>query len=228
MKITSQIVSIPPYISTSWKNIVSFHTKGDSSEQIVIVELKSGDKVFIPDLKQEEITTLFLAHAKFLEESLQEPAKEIKAAAFSPPFPLPFLFPNFEGFSALIQHDIDKKDHPNLPPELMEKLVPILQTLISEEPNLLSPSEPDCNCPHCQIMEHVLGSTDAFIEEDDDVVSLEELKFRVWDIEEKTPRLYNVKNPSDAKEEYTVFLGTPLGCTCGFSGCEHIQAVLKS
>jgi hypothetical protein len=35
-------------------------------------------------------------------------------------------------------------------------------------------------------------------------------------------------NPLDHKEHYNVFLGDPIGCSCGNNNCEHIQAVLKS
>ncbi|MGH2612567.1 MAG: hypothetical protein ACRDFB_05905, partial [Rhabdochlamydiaceae bacterium] len=59
-------------------------------------------------------------------------------------------------------------------------------------------------------------------------VSDEDLKFRTWDIKQENDKLYSVTNPLDKKEHYNVFLGKPLGCTCGNKNCEHIQAVLKS
>ena len=37
-----------------------------------------------------------------------------------------------------------------------------------------------------------------------------------------------VTNPLDANEHYNVFLGDPIGCTCGQKNCEHIRAVLNS
>ena len=35
-------------------------------------------------------------------------------------------------------------------------------------------------------------------------------------------------DPLDPNEHYNVFLGTPLGCTCGEKDCEHIRAVLST
>jgi hypothetical protein len=59
-------------------------------------------------------------------------------------------------------------------------------------------------------------------------VSDEDLKFRDWEIKQTAEQLYTVTNPLDANEHYNVFLGSPLGCTCGDKNCEHIRAVLTS
>jgi hypothetical protein len=59
-------------------------------------------------------------------------------------------------------------------------------------------------------------------------VSPHELKFREWDIQQAGDKLYNVSNPFDKGEQYQVYLGNPVGCTCGKSKCEHIVAVLNS
>ena len=62
----------------------------------------------------------------------------------------------------------------------------------------------------------------------EEIVSDAELHFREWDIKQLEKQLYNVTNPLDTTEHYQVFLGTPLGCTCGKTNCEHIRAVLNS
>ena len=59
-------------------------------------------------------------------------------------------------------------------------------------------------------------------------ISEEDLRFREWDIEQKGENLYLVRNPLNQKEEYNVFLGNPVGCTCGKDNCEHIRTVLNS
>ena len=41
-------------------------------------------------------------------------------------------------------------------------------------------------------------------------------------------KLFTVINKLDQQEKYNVFLGEPVGCTCGKQGCEHMLAVLKS
>ncbi len=83
--------------------------------------------------------------------------------------------------------------------------------------------EPHCNCPHCQIARAMHGIEKQELEEP---VSDEDLKFRDWEIKQTGEKLYSVTNPIDPSEQYTVFLGEPVGCTCGHSHCEHIKSVL--
>ena len=63
------------------------------------------------------------------------------------------------------------------------------------------------------------------VEED---VRDDELQFEQWSISSAGDKLYNVVNRLDEQEKYRVYLGHPVGCTCGREGCEHILAVLKS
>ena len=62
----------------------------------------------------------------------------------------------------------------------------------------------------------------------EEIVSDEDLAFRDWEIKQTTDEKYQVTNPLDANEQYNVFLGNPLGCTCGEKNCEHIRAVLST
>ena len=88
---------------------------------------------------------------------------------------------------------------------------------------------PNCNCPYCQIsraihgIEHVNDSPVT-----DNEVTKDELTFREWNIDQKNDKLYSVTNPFNENEKYSVYLGDPIGCTCGKNNCEHILAVLKS
>ena len=59
-------------------------------------------------------------------------------------------------------------------------------------------------------------------------VTIDDLRFREWDIKQTGDKLYTVANPLHAEEHYTVFLGSPIGCTCGEQNCQHIRAVLNS
>jgi len=59
-------------------------------------------------------------------------------------------------------------------------------------------------------------------------VSAEDLKFRDWDIVQSGDDVYIVTNPLNAEEQYNVYLGNPVGCTCGQPNCEHIRSVLNS
>ena len=59
-------------------------------------------------------------------------------------------------------------------------------------------------------------------------ITPEELQFKDWEIAQKDGKLYHVINPLDKNEYYDVFLGDPIGCTCGNKNCEHIRAVLST
>ncbi len=52
MKINNQILSIPPYISTSWKNIASLHVESQDSTIYLVVTLLSGARIEIPQLER--------------------------------------------------------------------------------------------------------------------------------------------------------------------------------
>ena len=97
-------------------------------------------------------------------------------------------------------------------------------------------AEPHCNCMYCQIA-RAFSDKESLVDQDtvnpeiEEAVSDVELTFREdWIInpESSNKNLYLVINPSDEAEKYTVFLGKPIGCTCGEKNCEHIRAVLNS
>lgn len=223
MNITEKILSIPPYISSSWKNIVSLQVESRPYGHVLVIELVTGTKVEIPNLDRPLIEKVFAIHAKVVENEGKDKNGGLMTAAI----PFPFTFPNLEGLTSVIQHNEEQKDSPLLPPEMLERIAEMTKGLIPQDLSSIQHPEPDCNCPHCQIMRAVLGTSEepALIEE---VVSDEDLKFRSWDIKQENDKLYSVTNPLDNKEHYNVFLGDPLGCTCGNNNCEHIQAVLKS
>lgn len=222
MQINDKILSIPPYISTSWKNIVSLQVEIKSSDLILIVELISGSRVEIPNLNKTTIDRIFKAHADYLDLGSKKNLPLPQSLGFSFPFPIPGM----DGFTSVLQHNLEQASSPDLPQELIEKISELAKTINIDDLAVIPKPEPDCNCPHCQIMRAMLGSeASAPIEE---VVTDEDLKFRTWDIVQQADKIYIVTNPLDLKEHYSVFLGEPLGCTCGQKNCEHIQAVLHS
>ena len=224
MKITDKILSIPPYVSSSWKNIVSLQVESRSYGHILIIELITGSKVEIPNLDRTMIEEIFACHAKVVEDEGINKNNALMTASI----PFPFAFPNLEGLTSIIQHSDEQKDSAPLPPEMLERISAMTKGLLPEDTSSIQMPDPACNCPHCQIMRAVLGSAKeepVLIEE---VVSDEELTFRSWDIKQISDKLYSVTDPFDNKVHYNVYLGEPLGCTCGSKKCEHIQAVLKS
>ena len=220
MKFTDKILSLPPYISTSWKNVLSLHVENRQGFLLLVVELVNGSRVMIPGLDQPTIEKIFACHADFLEE--QESSTK-KPTTFA--FPLAFNFPEIEGMNGMLQHNPDQANTLPLPAELLEKVSNLTKMMGENVSSLLPKAEPHCNCPHCQIMRALTGEANSSPEEE---VTEEDLKFRTWDITQTADKLYTVINPLDVKEHYNVFLGEPIGCTCGQKDCEHIQAVLKS
>lgn len=224
MKITDKILSIPPYISSSWKNVVALQVEPRPFGHVLVIELVTGTKVEIPNLERPIIEKVFSCHAKVVEDEGKDRNGSVMTAAI----PFPFAFPNLEGLTSMIQHNDEQKDSPLLPPEMLEKISAMTKGLLPEDLSTVQQPEPDCNCPHCQIMRAVLTPAHEEPAAIEEVVTDEDLKFRTWDIKQENDKLYSVTNPLDNKEHYNVFLGDPLGCSCGNNNCEHIQAVLKS
>lgn len=219
MKINKSVLHIPPYISTTWDNITSIHAQ----EHYLIVFLKNNIRVEIPNLDASTIELIFDTHAKVLEN------KDNPKTKASISFGLPSSSNlGLESLSTAMQHDPAQKNAPDLPADVLKKIASVAK-LFSEEANIDLPvPEKDCNCMHCQIAKALQIGSGINPENLDDEVKDEELNFRVWDIKEEGSKLFTVINPLDQNEHYSVFLGEPLGCTCGKKNCEHIQAVLKS
>lgn len=220
MNITYKILSIPPYISTAWKNIVSLQVEARPFGHALVIELLTGRKVEIPNLDRQVIEKVFFIHAKVVEEE----GKEANVMTASLPFP----FSNLGGFTTILQHNPGQKDAPDLPQEMLEKITEMAKNFLPEDTSTLDQAEPGCNCPYCQILRAFVKEAEEEVAPVEEEVTDEDLKFRSWDIKQDNDKLYSVTNPLDKTEHYTVFLGSPLGCTCGHKNCEHIQAVLRS
>lgn len=228
MKITATILSIPPYVSVAWKDICSLHTKFDSlgDPTFLVITLKSHAQVEVPHLMREDLEEIFDAFTKYNE---QEKLAEKKAleGPFHFAIPLKKLPSGDTALPSSTAHNPDQANIPDLPPEMLGKLTQIAKIFGLEDTSLLPQPEEHCNCIHCQVIRSLHGSTPLppiVIEEE---VSENDLSFRNWEIKQTAEKLYLVTSRLDPNEHYTVFLGTPLGCTCGSKNCEHIQAVLS-
>lgn len=245
MRINNKILSIPPYISTSWKNIASLYVTEREGKNILMIVLFQGSCIEIPDLEQPIIEAIFAAHAKFSE---QEPSASKPRAPQRGPLPqnslstntdAPFnMAPQFridirgiEGLGSILQHNPEHAASPNLPQDILMKITSLSKVMGIDDPSVFPKGEPHCNCMHCQIAKALHGEmpeTLALESQLEEVVTEEDLKFRLWDIKQTAEKLYVVSNPLDAKEYYNVYLGDSVGCTCGSKNCEHIRAVLNS
>lgn len=240
IKLNSKIISIPPYISTSWMNISSIHSKNN----ILHINLFDGETVEIPNLPNEITDAIFDTHSEILEEDIPEmtaPETEDSQTTNIPPFlqnpnltgnnGLPFQIgiEGMEGFGSLMQHNSAQKNAPDLPQEMLDKITAISKIVAPEEMQNIPKPEPHCNCFHCQIARAISDQPVHFDNEDDyEEVSDEELSFQQWDIEHVNEHLYTVTNRLNNEEKYNVHLKDPVGCTCGKKDCEHIVAVLQS
>lgn len=235
MKINQKILSIPPYVSTSWKNVISLHKNGDGT---LIIGLVNGSTIEVPSLGDTVLEEIFAAHEKFMEQDQPKPNK--RASQPASPFPgnlgadaailnLPL---GFEGtVNQLLQHDPASSDSPDLPKEMLERVGSLSKAIGIDSSQDLPKPEPHCNCMYCQLMRVMRDGVEEEASEpqsEEEEVSAEDLRFRDWDIEQVGDKLYKVANPLNQEESYTVFLGNPVGCTCGEQNCEHIRSVLNS
>lgn len=215
MKITPGILSIPPYVSTPWKNISSMHTALQSEDRFdLIILLKDNTRIVVPSLDKSSIDAIFEAHTRF---SCSQENPQF--------FSLPITGSGAD-LSSTIQHNPSQSQAPNLPKELLDKIAKMARALNPDDAAQFPKPEPHCNCPFCQVARALHGS-DAQEDILDEEISEKDLSFRSWNIQKSADKLYTVSNPLDTHEHYSVYLGEPLGCTCGRKNCEHIRAVLN-
>lgn len=234
MKINNKILSIPPYLSTGWENVSSLRLK----QTDLLVQLTNGEEVTIPNLKPDTLEAIFNNHVAFLEsqEHFQAP-KNLNVLNPKPENVDSFKigFGTSEGMNAAMHHNPELAESPDLPSEVLNKITAITKIMAPEDV-AIPKAEPHCNCPFCQIARAVHASVHSPSSEEntqkeenlDEEVPVEELQFQEWEITQSGDKLFTVVNKLDSHEKYSVYLGHPVGCTCGKEGCEHILAVLKS
>lgn len=233
MKINEKILSIPPYISTSWDHVRTLHVKANA----LVISLKEGDIITIPNLSQEIISSIFSAHAAYLEHKTEiETGPEQSLKQFSQLFnpeqggesAFRIGFNNPDALGSVLQHNPAQRDAPLLPPQILEKIAAVAKIIAPEAALAVPQPEEGCNCIHCQIARALNQALHPVLHTEEEEISAEDLSFRQWDIVQTGDKLFTVTNPLDTNEKYNVFLGNPIGCTCGQPNCEHIIAVLKT
>ena len=226
MKINERILSIPPYISTSWDNVASILMNHENALEII---LHTGIKVILSNLSNEIIEKIFDFHVKSMESSRDHLLPNQFGLNLGKGG---IVLSGMENFTGMMQHDPSQSNAPSLPFEILSKIAEMGKAIgVDAETFNIPEGEPNCNCPYCQISKaiHGIKSIEQNLNAPDlEEVTKEELTFREWDIVQKNDKLYDVLNPLDKTEKYSVYLGDPIGCTCGKNNCEHILAVLKS
>lgn len=230
IKITEKILSIPPYISTSWSRIAALHIKGS----VLAITLVDGDTVHIPNLNADTLHSIFQHHALYIEK--EEPASsgnvdlsKMKGIMDQGEPAIRLAFgSSLEGLGSMMHHNPNQANAPDLPPEILQKIGAIAKIIAPAESQLELPkAEPNCNCFHCQIARVLKPSSSVEVLHEPEVTE-DELQFQQWTITQTGDKLFSVVNRLDEHEKYLVYLGEPVGCTCGKTGCEHMLAVLKS
>lgn len=239
MKINQYILSLPPHISTTWSNVSSLHVQ----DNILYVGLLDGESIGIPNLSPKETAEIFAQHTKCMEAEERNPSSNPMSV---PGMPIESLLSQFstgenegtvrfdiegmEGMTSIMDHNPAQANAPDLPQEMIHKIAAIAQVVAPAEAEEMPKAEPHCNCFHCQVARVMHGTVTPahdFSLPAEEEISEEELTFREWDIEETGSQLYKVTNRRDESQQYTVHLGSPVGCTCGKEGCDHILAVLR-
>lgn len=239
VKVTDQLICIPPYISARWDQIsyVESVNETNSESPILKLHLINGQIISIPNLDGSLVETIFREHQLYLETSfgkkalkednklssfvnvLQQLSKDVDIQILSSSNLFSSLL-SANPLDTILQHIPEHKDHPDAPSEVLEKIVSILRMFPNGALSAQIKPERHCNCLHCQVGKLILE------EEQDNEVSQEDLSFREWDVTQDGEYLYIVTNPLNPEEQFSVYLGTPIGCTCGQTNCEHIRAVL--
>lgn len=232
--INEKFLNIPPFISTQWDEVKFIHLQ----ETTLVVEMKQGVAVRIPNLSQEMIEVIFSAHSLYLKKQETAPSQHIVEHARIQITPIRLggsANPAFEQFNSSMQHNPELAQAPDFPPEVLQKIAAIAKVVMPNHPVQLPKAEPHCNCPHCQIARAIQVGVEGEVEsiedravEYEEFVADDELKFEQWSILSKENNLYEVSNKLDPHEQYLVCLGERVGCNCGKEGCEHIIAVLNS
>lgn len=243
MKINKKMISIPPYISTSWNYVDGLYMKGAT----LVITLFGGESVNVPGLKPEIIEAIFAAHAESLEQEVtQMPDSKTEhlmglpfnPSLFSQAFPLlgtgdtafQFGISSMDGIGSAMQHNPAQSDAPDLPLEILQKIGAIVKIVAPEEIVSGGTAFHDCNCPHCQITRAISTSLD-----EPEMIHVTEAKPQLpqiperFQIQQSSENLYTViDNDDTSRTEFKVYLGNPIGCTCGKEGCAHLIAVLES
>lgn len=229
MNFNDKFFHFPTFLSTSWSHVSALTLNPQGCLMFIMV---SDDVITLPLLPKEVVEKIFIAHATFLENQvLNQPIHKPSRPILNPkengePLPFRFSFGSLEGMGTNLQHNPNQKNIPNLPEEMLTKLAEVSRILAPSDPDQLPKAEPHCNCYHCQIARALSGQVTQG-EAGEEQVTSEDLHFEQWEITQTGEKLFSVTNKLDQMENYSVHLGTPIGCTCGKEKCEHIHAVLQ-
>lgn len=249
MKITQKLLHIPPYLTTTWSHIKALHM---NSKTLAVI-LTDGRQIDVPDLSEEILNTIFTSYSTYLESDKNPPTTlpqhqptrdnhflvhtETSLAGQHKAFGK-FNFNTIDPSGMAMEHNPLEANTPEFPREVLEKISAIARIVAPDDVVNMPGPIANCNCPHCQITRAIQEGTNTIqaavhpehmeLVPQEEIVEAKDLDFQQWSIVQTGDNLYDVTNKLDPHETYHVFLGEPVGCTCGQAGCEHILSVLKS
>ena len=197
-KINPKILSIPPYISTSWKNINNLYVKDVEQSKVLVISLQNSVEIEIPNLDEHAIEEIFKSHSSYIDEQDNLETKHSKIAKpqsdnnLGISLGLPLQFGGGETLSnmaSFLDHNPSLSDSPPMPKEILDKITQIIDTLgINIDNQFIQKPEPHCNCPYCQVARAFAPKTEEKHppgDEEEYQISDDDLKFREWDITQK-------------------------------------------
>lgn len=258
MKITDKMLSIPPFISTTWDKVEHIQMETEDS---LLVSLISGHEARIPDLEEKVVNAIFAAyerwvdrqnHPRIVNEMMKPPSMRGSFRMGTPEegalmeSALPFQLPN----GTPLEHNPAQSGLPDMPKEIIEKIARVATIVAPTDLEAIPKAEPHCNCMFCQISRAIKnGSDERGVDANQEVstkmsIAVTDFSGHIqpkdeglgfsglantngWAVRpsEEDSKLYLVTKQD---ESYKVFLGETIGCTCGNTHCEHIEAVLRS
>lgn len=231
MLVNREVLSVPPYISTSWVQINALYME----ESVLVVCLKDNIVIKVPDLSSSDIRNIFEMHAAyFMEKKEARRKKEIDhTGGFEMPVRFGMGLSMGNGImenmiSSGMQHNPEQAHMPDIPKEIINKIATITKIISPEDVSMIPKGEPHCNCAFCQVSRAI---------HEDENKTPEILVEQVlppppqepWIIEPSEGGCYQVSSTSNPVDTFKVFIKDgQVGCNCGQHGCEHIIAVLRS
>lgn len=228
MDLNIKYFSFPPYLSTAWEQVAALSIT--PSHQIVF-HLVNRESVTLPLLSPSETDAIFKTHAEFLQQQIKTLSHKKETGGERDSI-YRFALGSPDGISVAMHHNPAQSNAPDLPKEMLAKIAQISKILSLDENQNYAEVEPHCNCYHCQIAraihQNLVQAKGEKALGEEEPISDKDLEFQQWEITQTGDKLFSVVNKIDRQEQYSVYLGQPIGCTCGKQGCEHILVVLKS
>ncbi len=230
IRITEKLLCLPPFLSTTWEQVRYLKLEIDKAgHEVLVICMSDGGIVRLLDINEKLLSAIFEGHLRFLEERakasvvqhalghFEQMLAHLKSGILTP-----------ENVADLLSHNAEHAGLPPLPKEVLDKITQVAHWITPQEASAMPHPEEGCNCVHCQIARTIQEKVSSTDEMGGEEVKLEELSFRDWIVQEMGDKLYQVTNPDNPQDQYSVFLGSPIGCTCGMKDCEHIKTVLNT